>query len=193
MSESAVERLGSEAEESPKHFKRKYLAAAPLYAWSSSVIHRYLVGRSAMKLTQKFAINLQARIGAHQALTVSEGIMLDDFRDFFTNDVTAGLLDAMCGTGLLERNSSFTHAFGIFCDNLPTFLKGMPRFLAREAYNARDNVLAAVVDWQTWANGKFDAKTTPLDEDGDGTFWVPNSSEKGSRLSYMTWGSKHAI
>jgi hypothetical protein len=171
MSDSAVERLGSETEETPKHFERKYLAAAPLYAWSSSVIHRYLVGRSAMKLSQKFTTNLQARIRAHPALIVSEGIMLDDFRDFFINDVTAALLDAMCGTGLLERTPSFIHAFGIFCDNLPTYMKGMPRLLARKAYTARDDALEAVVNWQTWASENFDANSTPLDEDGDDAFW----------------------
>jgi hypothetical protein len=32
MSNDAVERLGSETEETPNYFERKYLAAAPLYA-----------------------------------------------------------------------------------------------------------------------------------------------------------------
>jgi hypothetical protein len=48
MSDYAVEIMGSETEETPKHFERKYLAAAPLYAWSSSVTYRYLAGRSAL-------------------------------------------------------------------------------------------------------------------------------------------------
>jgi hypothetical protein len=78
-------------------------------------------------------------------------------------------LDAICGTGLLEHNFNFTHAFGNFCEDPPTFMKGMPQFLAREAYNARDEVLAAVIDWQTWASENLDADTTPLDEDGDDT------------------------
>jgi hypothetical protein len=171
MSNDAVERLGSETEETPKYFERKYLAAAPLYAWSSSVIHRYLAGRSALQLSQRFENNLRDRIEAHQASTVLEGVVLENFLDFFINDVTAALLDAMCGKGLLERNPAFTRVFWTFCDNLPTFMKHVPRFLAPQAYNAREEVLAAVVDWQTWASETFDANTTPLDEDGDDPLW----------------------
>jgi hypothetical protein len=123
MSDHAVDRLGSENEQTPKYFERKYLAAAPLYAWSSSVIHRYLMGRSAVQLSKRFERNLISRIRQHEALTSPDGVKMPDFADFFTHDVTAALLDAMCGPGLLARNPSFTAAFHTFCDNLPTFMK----------------------------------------------------------------------
>jgi hypothetical protein len=171
MSERAVERLGSETEETPKYFKRKYLAAAPLYAWSSSVIHRYLGGRSAFQLSQRFQGNLRDRFKAHQAYVSPEGVVFDDFIDFFSNDISAALLDAMCGKGLIKRNPTFTKAFWIYCDSLPIFMKQTPRFLAPKAYNARKEVLAAVADWQSWACENFDANTTPLDENGDDEFW----------------------
>jgi hypothetical protein len=171
MSEHAVQRFGSEDEETPTYFERKYLAAAPLYAWSSSVIHRYLTGRTAFQLSRRFEINLASRIASHQALASPEGVMLEDFMEFFVNDVTAALLDAMCGKGLLERNPAFPAAFGIFCDNLPTYMKRTPRFLAPQAFKAREEVLKGVVDWQTWASENFDANTTPLDEDGDDPLW----------------------
>lgn len=96
MSNNAVERLGSETEETLKPFKSKYSAAAPLYSWSSSIIHRYLASRSAFQLSQRFENNLRNRIEAHQALVVPEGVALDNFQDFFINDVTAALFDAMC-------------------------------------------------------------------------------------------------
>jgi hypothetical protein len=70
MSEHAVQRFGSEDEETPKYFERKYLAAAPLYSWSSSVIHRYLAGRGAFQLSRRFEINLANRIGGQHALTL---------------------------------------------------------------------------------------------------------------------------
>jgi hypothetical protein len=126
MSANAVERLGSEAEQTPKYFERNYMAAAPLYAWSSSVIHRYLAGRSALRLSQRFENNLRDRIEAHQAWAVPEGVLLENFLDFFTNDVMAALLDAMCGKGLLERNPAFTGDFWTLCDNLQTFMKRKP-------------------------------------------------------------------
>jgi hypothetical protein len=171
MSDNGVERMGSETEETPKYFERKYLAAAPLYAWSTTVIHRYLAGRSALQLSRRFENNLRDRIDAHKALDLPEGVVLDDFVDFFNNDVTAALLDAMCGKGLLERNPAFTTAFGIFCDNLPAYMKRVPRFLASQAYKARDEVLAGVADWHSWASQNFDANTTPLDEYGDDPIW----------------------
>ncbi|PVH97765.1 cytochrome P450 [Periconia macrospinosa] len=171
MPERAIERLGSESEETPTYFKRKYLAAAPLYAWSSSVIHRYLGGRSAFQLSGRFEDNLRDRFREHQASVAPEGIMLSNFRDFFSDDVTAALLDAMCGKGLLERNPSFTRAFGVYCDSLPTFMKQVPRFLAPQAYSAREEVLRAVADWQTWASENYDKSTPGLNEDGDDPFW----------------------
>ncbi|KAF2446586.1 cytochrome P450 [Karstenula rhodostoma CBS 690.94] len=171
MSEHAVQRFGSEDEETPKYFERKYLAAAPLYSWSSSVIHRYLAGRTAFQLSRRFEINLATRIGAHQALSSPEGVVLEDFMDFFVYDVTSALLDAMCGKSLVERDPGFPRAFGIFCDNLPTFMKRTPRFLAPQEYKAREEVIEAVMDWQTWASENFDAKTTALDEDGDDPLW----------------------
>ena len=171
MSKSAVKRLGSESEETPKYFERKYLAAAPLYAWSSSVIHRYLAGRSAFLLSQRFQSNLEDRIRAHQAFAVTEGVVLENFLDFFTNDVTAALLDAICGKGLLKRNPSFPQSFWIFCDNIPTFMKRTPQFMAPKAYKAREEVLAAMMDWQKWADENFNEGTTLLDENGDDPFW----------------------
>jgi hypothetical protein len=171
MSEHSVQRFGSEDEETPKYFERKYLAAAPLYSWSSSVIHRYLTGRTAFQLSRRFNISLAERIDAHPALNSPEGVVLEDFMDFFVYDVTSALLDAMCGKYLVERNPDFPRAFGIFCDSLPTYMKRTPRFFASQAYNARDEVLEAVVDWQTWANENSDAKTTSLDEDGDDPLW----------------------
>jgi hypothetical protein len=147
MSAHAVDRIGSESEETPKHFERKYLAAAPLYAWSSSVIHRYLAGRSALQLSQRFENNLQDRIVTHQALVSPEGVVMENFVDFVSDNVTAALIDAMCGKGLLDRNPTFTKAFWTFWDNLPTFMKKTPRFLAPQEYKSRDEALAAVVDW----------------------------------------------
>jgi hypothetical protein len=171
MSEHAVQRFGSEDEETPKYFERKYLAAAPLYSWSSSVIHRYLAGRTAFQLARRFETNLASRIGAHKSLSSPEGVILEDFMDFFVADVTAALIDAMCGKGLIQRNPTFPTAFGTFCDNLPTFMKRTPRFLASRIYKARDEVLKAVLDWQTWASENFDPNSTPLDEDGDDPLW----------------------
>jgi hypothetical protein len=171
MSDKAVDRLGSEDEETPKHFERKYLAAAPLYAWSSSVIHRYLMGRSALQLSRRFESGLRNRIQVHKALTAPEGVVMDDFLEFFIHDVTGALLDALCGKGLIERNPTFPSAFWIFCDNLPTFMKRTPQFLAPQAYKAREEVLEAVADWQEWASSNFDPNTTPLDGEGDDPYW----------------------
>ena len=180
--------MGSETEETPKYFERKYLAAAPLYAWSSSVIHNYLAGRSALQLSQRFENNLRDRIEAHQALAVPDGVMLEDFLDFFINDVTAALLDAMCGKGLLKRNPTFTSAFRTFCDNLPTFMKRVPRFLAPQAYNARDEALLAVADWQR-GQVRTSMRTQLLLIRMEMTHYgALNSSEKGSRPLFMKWG-----
>lgn len=172
MSAKAVQRLESESEEPPKYFERKtYLTASPLNAWNSSVIHRYLAGRSAVQLSRRFESNLKDRMHAHRALTVPNGIIMDDFLDFFVEDVTGSLVDSLCGKGLLKRHPDFLPAFWTFCDNLPTYMKGTPKFLAPQAYKAKQKVVEAVRDWQLWASEHFDPTSTPLNEDGDDPFW----------------------
>jgi 16S rRNA C967 or C1407 C5-methylase (RsmB/RsmF family) len=47
----------------------------------------------------------------HSAVTAPNGIIFDDFFSFFTKDVTSALLDAICGTGLIQRNPAFPKNF----------------------------------------------------------------------------------
>jgi hypothetical protein len=73
--------------------------------------------------------------------------MLENFIKFFVYDVTTALLDALCGKGLLERNPAFLEAFGIFCNNLLTYIKRTPR-----VFKAREEVLKGLPSLATgWA------------------------------------------
>jgi hypothetical protein len=151
MSAAGVARFDSPSEEPPNYHGRKnYLDATPLYSWSSADIHTYLTGKNTLQLSRRFEANLRRRMQDYFAsiATTPEGIVLDDFLDFFSTETISALVDSMCGTGLVKRNPNFPKAFWIFCDSLPTFMKRTPHIFAKRAWKARDDVLAAVRDWQ---------------------------------------------
>jgi cytochrome P450 len=171
MSKKAVARFEDASEWTPAYHDRKnYLDAAPLYTWSSAVIHKYLTGKSALQLSRRFEKNLMQRIGA-SAVSSTEGVVLDDFIDYFAVHVTSALVDSLCGKGLIERNPSFPKAFWAVCENFSTYMKGYPQIIAPQAFKARSEALAAIKDWQNWAAEHYDAETTPVNEDGDDEFW----------------------
>ncbi|KAF2655720.1 hypothetical protein K491DRAFT_716013 [Lophiostoma macrostomum CBS 122681] len=180
MSKRGVARFEDPSEWTPSHHDRKnYLDAAPLYSWSSSVIHKYLTGRSALQLSRRFEKRLMERVSSSFSSSSSstsapdskDGVVLDDFITYFTTHITPALVDSLCGPGLISRNPTFPQDFWTVCENFPTYMKGYPQMLFPRAFKARQQALEAIKDWQTWASSQYDADTTPVNEDGDDAFW----------------------
>ncbi|PSN63612.1 cytochrome P450 [Corynespora cassiicola Philippines] len=170
MSAHGVSRFDSPDEVTPNFHERKnYLDATPLYSWSSAAIHTYLTGRSALHLSRRFETHLRCRLQKYDAAG-PDGVLLDDFLDLFVDEVVLAQLDAMCGTGLVQRNPGFPKTFWTFCDNLQTFMKRTPPIFAKKAYKAQEEAIAGVKNWQMWASEHFN-DTTSLDENGDDQFW----------------------
>jgi hypothetical protein len=132
-----------------------------------SSFQRFLTGPGLAPLSKRFQRNITERL---QCLSVSnDWVQWDDFMDLFHNEVTSAVMDAMCGTFLIEQNPSFIKNLWTLDHNVMMLFTRTPRILAPWAHASRDSALAAVRDWHTWARENFDP--TSIGPDGDDPYW----------------------
>jgi hypothetical protein len=129
--------------------------------------HRFLAGPGLASFSKRFEHSVTKRF---HSLRVGHGwVQWDDLMDLFHHEVTSSVIDAMCGTFLLERHPAFLEDFWTLDHNLMTMFCRTPRILAPRAYAARDRMLAAVQTWHTWARENFDPAS--IDLNGDDPYW----------------------
>jgi hypothetical protein len=131
--------------------------------------HRFLTGPGGATFAKRFTQNIEERIRYIRQESGIDWFEWDDFASFFRNDLTAEVINSICGPALLDRNNDFLDDFWRFSDNLGTFVVRCPKFLAPAAYRSRDKALTALKDWQSWASRTYDGSN--VDVDGDDPCW----------------------
>ncbi|PVI03948.1 cytochrome P450 [Periconia macrospinosa] len=136
----------------------------------------FLTGPGFRPLTTRFEkeiMGFKARIldmcGSEKKETKRTG----DFLELFTMELTRTSLHATCGPLLLELDPDFPRRFWIYSCGLPHFLRRIPRLFAREAYEARDSLVASVKLWHTAARLRFEPRYVDEAADVD-PFWGCN-------------------
>lgn len=128
---------------------------------------KFLTGPGLAPLSLRFERGITKRIGA---LAPSESwTTVSDLMDVFQEDVSGAVIDAMCGTFLLEQHPGFLSDFWKIDHNIMKIFVRTPKFLAREAYHARDRALGAVKAWHVWAKQHFVPES--VGTDGDDPYW----------------------
>lgn len=89
--------------------------------------------------------------------------------DVFQQEVSGAVIDAMCGTFLLEHYPDFTRDLWTLDNSIMDLFIRKPKLMARGAHHARDRALGAVKSWHAWARSSFDAGS--IDSDGDDPYW----------------------
>lgn len=128
---------------------------------------KFLTGPGLAPLSQRFERNITKHI---VALAPSQSwTSVKDLMEVFQQDVTGAVIDAMCGTFLLKQHPRFLGDFWNIDRSIMDLFVRAPRFMAREAYRARDDALAAVKAWHAWAKNNFDPES--IGPDGDDPYW----------------------
>lgn len=83
--------------------------------------------------------------------------------------VTGPSIEAMCGPVLMQQNGTFVDDFWKFHKNVLYFVKGCPRWFAPKVWANRDQLLACVKNWHTYAQENFDESS--IDADGHDRFY----------------------
>lgn len=94
---------------------------------------------------------------------------VDNLTSFFEGDVSAAIVDALCGTYLLSRHPSFLKNLWMLDQSVDVLMRGTPRIFAPRVYAQRDGLIQAVRNWHQYARTAFHESS--IDADGDDMFW----------------------
>ncbi|KAA8575355.1 hypothetical protein EYC84_004527 [Monilinia fructicola] len=111
-------------------------------------------------------------IGFHQRLTAlsvsdKEWLELPDFMAFFDETFGSALVESICGPSLTRLSPDFAKDFSRYDMEIPGLLKGLPRWLIPDAYDARDKLLASIKQWHAFAQAHFEENLISSDGDAD--------------------------
>ncbi|KAF2444073.1 cytochrome P450 [Karstenula rhodostoma CBS 690.94] len=134
--------------------------ATPMHTKVRELNRKFLTGPQGAAFADRFRTGLKAYIQTLEQKSLSEGVYWEDFADLFRKDLTAVVLNAMCGDKLLQLSPGFLDDFWEFNDSLIGFLTYTSWISGTRKYAARDRVLLAIERWQTAAARHCNAHTT---------------------------------
>ncbi|KAI1841568.1 hypothetical protein JX265_004702 [Neoarthrinium moseri] len=138
----------------------------------ASTHHKYLASPYLDPLVEVFKEKLHSAVEAHGI--GEQWVEYPDLFAWLQPTIIEANIETMMGSKLRELNPNFIEDFCVAKMSVPIFLKGWPRWLAPNAFKARDRVRAALEKWHLYANANGDYTTTH-ENDPD---WEP------------IWGSK---
>lgn len=118
-------------------------------------------------------------------------VHLDDLYTFAQSAIFRAAVGALFGTHLLRLNPGFEKDFWAYVDATPTLLKGLPRWMAPEAYKSRDKVLKAIEKWHRFAREKEDWRGSEREGEPEwGEYWgskyLKKRQEFGEKMEGMS-------
>jgi hypothetical protein len=123
------------------------------------IVHRdlqtLLTGEPLNAVVTKFVQVLRRRLTSHELVT-DRWTEIPDLITFLNDEMLATATEVLCGAGIFEVSPNIIKNFYGFEDALPKIARGLPRFIARSAYEARDRLMEDVRRWHTWAAAQFD-------------------------------------
>lgn len=100
-------------------------------------------------MTECFLNVLKRRLSESQVR--SEWVDQPDLYAFLQDKVFRAAVDALCGSLLLLQSPIFVEDFWQFVADVPTLIKGLPRWMSPGPYRARQRLLDAVKKWHKYA------------------------------------------
>lgn len=125
--------------------------------------HDFLTGTNAMRLGEHY-MEILSRIISDDTSIGVEWVELSDLRLFIENLVFPASTETFCGSSILSLNPTLTEDFWAFDRNMPTLLKGAPRWLYPGAYKSRDKMLKMIKKWHAFAKNYSDFSKTGLND-----------------------------
>ena len=129
---------------------------------------RFLSGPNLVRMFERFSRNLTDRLATIDAIADWEEI--PDFLGFIQRELGTTVLEAITGPQLLVQNPTFVEDLFKYDSVVPILSKGIPRYMAKEAYKIRDKMLFMIKNWHAYARENFDERLVDADGDFD-PFW----------------------
>ncbi|TGO52383.1 hypothetical protein BCON_0142g00090 [Botryotinia convoluta] len=124
---------------------------------------RFTKGAGLSNFCDRLVTGLCQRLAAFSV--DEEWIELPDFMAFFDQNFGSALVESICGPSLTRLSPEFAKNFSRYDMEIPGLMKGLPRWLIPDAYEARDKLLASIKQWHAFARDHF--KEASISPDGD--------------------------
>lgn len=141
-----------------------------MYYHHTKIAHDHLAGTNAISFGKRYMKILNRNISDDISIR-TEWVDLPDLRLFIEHLLFPANVETLCGTFILSLNPTFMEDYWAFDRNLPTLLKGAPRWLYPGAYKSRGKMLKMIKKWHAFANEHSDfSRTGPNDPEWDPYF-----------------------
>ena len=132
--------------------------------------HQHLAGTNGIRLGKRYMEILGRNVSIDNSVG-TEWVELPDLWSFIQSLVFSTATEAMCGPFLLSLNPTLTKDFWAFDQDIPTLMKGLPRWLVPGAYKRRDKALNSIKKWHAFASEHSDiSKIGPSEPEWDPFF-----------------------
>lgn len=154
--------------------------------------HKHLSGTGLAQMTEFFLNVLKRRFSESQVR--SEWVDQPDLYAFLQDEVFRAAVEALCGPHLLPQSPTFVEDFWQFVADVPTLIKGLPRWISPGPYRTRQRLLDAVKKWHNHASEHSDfSKIGPNDPEWEPYFGSKLIRARQEYSSKMPWMNKDAL
>ncbi len=154
--------------------------------------HKHLSGTGLAQMTEFFLNVLKRRFSELQVR--SEWVDLPDLYSFLQDEVFRAAVESLCGPHLLSQSPTFVEDFWQFVTDVPTLIKGLPRWMSPAPYRTRQRLLDAVKKWHQYASEHSNfSKTGPNDPEWEPYFGSKLVRARQEYSSKMPWMNKDAL
>jgi hypothetical protein len=121
-----------------------------IHYWQAITAQNYLSGQHLLGLSERYLTTLRRNL---DALDIKDDwTELPDLYKFLQMNVTRSALESLMGSKILEMHPTLVEDFWTFDNNVPRFLRCMPRWLIPSAYRNRDRLLRMIKEWHAYAH-----------------------------------------
>ena len=111
-------------------------------------VRQHTSGSALAALDEKLFKTLKRNVAqAYPEATADRWIEIPDLYAFFEGQATRAIAETLLGSAIVDSYPSLAKDMWTFIESTDTLLLGLPRFMASEAYGARDRLLAHFRSW----------------------------------------------
>ncbi|KAJ8070585.1 hypothetical protein OCU04_000958 [Sclerotinia nivalis] len=132
---------------------------------------RVLGGPGLIPTSRRYVSALAVRLDEKSFST--DWAEMEDFSNFFRDVVGSSLIKCVYGPTMLRLNPEFMKELWGFDVSVPWLARGVPSFINPSAYKPRENCVAQLKLWYSYARKHFTESSVSPDGDGD-PYWGSN-------------------
>ncbi|KAI2780488.1 cytochrome P450 [Daldinia loculata] len=122
----------------------------------SHTVQEFLSGQHLTHIADRYLTTLQRNLSSSFTSHADDWMEYPDLYQFIQIQATRASIETIMGSKILEINPNIIDDFWEFDNNVPQFLKGLPRWMIPAPFKARDRVHDSIKKWHAYAHAHSD-------------------------------------